>query len=231
MGIRAFRSARGRFSSRAWPALRAARLAALAVCMATLPAGAAVVEGQIFDETGQPLAGVTVRLVHRTGGGLIPAFSADVQEEELASGVSDRNGFFAVELKQEVPPRGRLLLRCFDSARWDGVRYAPPVDHEIGLELRRDARALAMCRVADAPGWAAVAKAIARAGGATTAKGRVLRSAGLPQQVVPVDGGRTEWRYHGTTYVFAGEELVETRAEGTPAAPAAPAAAPPAGGA
>ncbi len=176
---------------------------------------AAVIEGQVFDGQGRPLAGLAVSVVERTGGGPFPELADPEQERELAREASDNHGFFRIDLgSREL--RGQVLVRCYDPRKWDSLRYAAPEDRDVTRALRERSRVIVTVLVADAAGWAELAREIARVGGAESDRGRVLRRAGPPPETVVQKDGQVEWRYPAVVYVFRDGVLVDTRRPALP---------------
>ncbi|RMF74951.1 MAG: carboxypeptidase regulatory-like domain-containing protein [Acidobacteria bacterium] len=177
-------------------------LTTLALATALSVAGApdsATIDGQVFDAEGRPLAGVSVVLVDRAAG--LAALARGEQEIELGRARTDRLGFFRIEadLSESV---GRLLVRCVADRHWDVRRYELPVDVDITTPLRERRHAIATLLVRDAPGWRELRRAIVRAGGARTERGRILRTHGLPPETVTSLDGRSVWIYPSARYVF-----------------------------
>ena len=185
----------------------------------TLAAGAALslaaadepvaVDGQVFDTEGRALAGVTVVLVDRASG--LASLARGAQEIELGRTRTDRQGFFRIEADR-AQAVGRLLVRCLVEERWDRQRYEPPDDVDVSGALREQGHAIATVLVREAPAWRELRRAILRAGGTATERGRILRTHGMPPETVATADGRVTWIYPSASYVFdpAGR-LVESR--------------------
>ncbi len=189
-----------------------AAVAVLAAAGASGPALAGTVEGQAFDREGRPLAGVTVALLERSGGGLLSRSPA--QEQVLLRVRTDAQGFFAFDTgPREV--RGKVVVRCADGPGWDALRYAAPGEVEVTRGLRDRGRAVVSCVAEDAPGWRALAQEIERVGGPGSDRGQVLRRHGLPPETVTAADGSVEWRYPGGA-VFAFRDGALVRAPEAP---------------
>ncbi len=167
-----------------------------------------LIEGQAFDRSGASLPGFAVRLTLRTETASLPWKPVVVTERVVASAVTDAAGFFSLALA-DADLEGTLLLRCGDPAKWDAIRYAPPVEYEVSSRIRRGRAAVFNCIPGDAAGWPELAREINRAGGLKTPRGKVLRARGLPPETVTLVDGVVEWRYPGAVYRFRGAELVE----------------------
>lgn len=185
----------------------------LLCCCVSSAAFAATVEGQLFDRDGRGLGGVTIVLVERRPG-LLQTIEGGPEENVLARARSDRQGFFKIEVREPLPS-GRLFVRASSGDGWDRHRYAIPADIDVTLSLNRTRHAVATLVADSAPSWPGLEKAIERAGGITTERGRILRTHGLPPETQAMPGGRVIWRYPSATYVFdAKGALIETHAEG-----------------
>ncbi len=183
-----------------------AAAAALSLAAADEPV---VVDGQVFDADGRALAGVTVVLVDRASG--LASLARGAQEIELGRTQTDRQGFFRLEADR-AQAVGRLLVRCLAGERWDRQRYAPPDDIDVSVALREQDHAIATVLVRDAPGWRELRRAILRAGGTATERGRILRTHGMPPETVATADGRVTWIYPSASYVFDRTgRLVESR--------------------
>lgn len=187
-----------------------ALLCALAAAAIAPAAAAATIDGQVFDRDGQPLAGITVRVIEQRGGGFLAPKRGAVNEVEVAQATTDRHGFFTIDLGPRSL-RGTYVVRSFDPGRWDRLRYGLPLDRDVTEQLEDDGRAIVACPVPDAPGWVELAREIARVGGVETDRGRILRRQGLPPETVAQNDGVTLWRYPGVVYTFRDGALVDTR--------------------
>ncbi|MDQ7005621.1 MAG: hypothetical protein Q9Q40_00130 [Acidobacteriota bacterium] len=174
-----------------------------------------VVEGQVFDEAGRGLAAVPVVAVERFEHLSLPGLERPAEVREVGRTRTDAAGFYRLDLGSG-PFKGRIVLRFGGGPGWDRVRYAPPEEKNITRLLRRRSRAVVNCRVGDAPGWAEVEHAIARAGGPESKRGRILRRHGMPRETLTLQNGAVEWRYPRVTYVFHGDDLVESRRRPAP---------------
>lgn len=192
-------------------------------CVGAATAG--VIEGQVFDDRGQPLAGVTVSAIERTGGGLLHRMGVRQKPQvdvEILRGTTDRHGFFALDTGPRTV-HGRVIVRCYDPKTFDAGRYRVPEDRDVTEPLADRGRAIVACRIADAPGRAELEREIERVGGPASPRGRILQRQGRPVEVVSQDDGLVLWRYANAVYVFRDGALVETRpvapvpaASGTP---------------
>ncbi len=175
--------------------------ACLLLVVAAIPAAASGVEGQVFDDEGKPLAGVTVRVVQVPPAPLLPRKGGQAPAPvEIARARTDEGGFFHLDLAG-WRPRGKVLLLVGDRGPWDALRYARPEPRDITRELRRRAGATVTVRVADAPGWADLRTAIERAGGTRTTLGRLLRRHGFPRRILADASGRLEYDFGGVRHV------------------------------
>ncbi|MCU0224771.1 MAG: hypothetical protein MUF27_12055 [Acidobacteria bacterium] len=172
------------------------------------PPAKTLIEGQAFDRSGASLPGFAVRLTLRTEAASLPWKPVVVTERVVASAVTDAAGFFSLALA-DADLEGSLLLRCGDPAKWDAIRYAPPVEYEVSTRVRRGRAAVFNCIPGDAAGWPELAREINRAGGLKSPRGKVLRAHGLPPETVTLVDGVIEWRYPGAVFRFRGAELIE----------------------
>lgn len=166
-----------------------------------------VVEGQMFDTDGNPIAGAPVKIVGQFG--KIPFSNKPPTERELIAGTTDPYGFFALELSDD---RGadRMLVRSFEATRWDHVRHAPEPDVDVTRDLRRHGRAIVTLKIDDASGWAELQREWMRVG-ANTARGKILRTHGYPAETIQRSDGGVEWRYPSVRYQFDAQgKLVRT---------------------
>lgn len=191
------------------------RLLAAAVCLvallaATGDARAARVEGQVFDQQGESLAGVSVVVSEVPQAGRVARVpgTEPVPPTRVASALTDEHGFFVIELGARSF-RGEVFVGCENTESWDGLRYAVPPPREIGDDLRRDRDVTVTFRVEDAPGWHELVREIERVGGPDSKRGKILRRRGMPPETLVTLDGRVEWRYKGVTFVFEGGELTD----------------------
>jgi hypothetical protein len=166
------------------------------------------IEGQAFDRSGASLPGLAVRLTLRVESVTLPWKPIEVSERVVASAVTDASGFFSLSLA-DADLEGTLLLRCGDPAKWDTIRYAPPVDHDVTTRVRKGRATVFNCVPGDAAGWPELAREINQVGGLRTPRGKVLRARGLPPETVTLIDGLIEWRYADAVYRFRDAELVE----------------------
>ncbi len=173
------------------------------------PAGAATIEGQVFDRAGAPLTGVTIAVLERTGGNAF-GLGAPATDETLGTASTDRQGFFSFDTGPRSV-RGRVIVRLSGGAGWDARRFAAPVDRDVTGPLRDRGRAVVAMLVDDAPGWGELQREVARVGGPASDRGRILRSQGMPPETETQNDGIVEWRYPGVSYLFRDGALVDTR--------------------
>jgi len=166
------------------------------------------IEGQAFDRSGASLAGFAVRLTLRVESATLPWKPIEVTERVVASAVTDASGFFTLAIA-DADLEGTLLLRCGDPAKWDAIRYAPPVEHDVTARVHKGRSTVVNCVPSDAAGWPELAREINQAGGLRTPRGKVLRARGLPPETVTLVDGVVEWRYPDAAFRFRGAELVE----------------------
>ncbi|GEM_PF-7018649 len=181
--------------------VRGAVVACLLLLGAILPAAASGVEGQVFDDEGKALAGVTVRVVQLPPAPLLPRKDGETPPPvEIARTRTDDRGFFRLELAG-WRPRGKVLLYVGDRGPWDALRYARPAPRDLTRDLRRRGGATVTVRVASAPGWPDLRAAIERAGGVASPLGRLLRRYGFPRRVVADATGRLEYDFGKVRHV------------------------------
>jgi hypothetical protein len=183
---------------------------------------ALTIEGQVFDDAGAAVAGVPVRLLMTRR--LVTLTDLSLRDE-FAEGPSTRTddaGFFRIDLRPD-PDFDYYYLRFYDRTGFDAVRYALPADEDVTAAVRAGRPIIVQRRLVDAPNWPAVVRELERVGGSGSARGRILRVLGLPDQVVPRGGGVTEWRYERARvrYLIQDGEVVE-RASLAPAEPVSP---------
>jgi hypothetical protein len=182
----------------------------LGACFLVPSVEAAQVRGQVFDASGEPIAGVKVAVVEVEGGGRGVFGGDETAPEELrvASDRTDQQGLFEIELGARSFS-GDVFVRCVPGPGWDGLRYALPDPKEVTRELRRGEDVSATFRVDDAVGWRELKREIERVGGRDSKRGKILRKRGHPPEVLTTVDGREEWRYPGVTFVFEAGELVD----------------------
>lgn len=188
-----------------------AALAVAVLVLVTGAAGAATIEGQVFDTSGEPLGDVDILVVQQRGGSIIPGLDRPTDEKTWARGKTDDKGFFRIDV-QLPPRRGRVLVRIAPDG-WDDVRYVRPQDVNVTKPLRRHQWAAANFLVAETEDWPRVVREIRRVGGLDTDRGRVLRRHGLPAEREEAGEGSVVWAYPGVSFVFRDGELVKTRRE------------------
>ena len=180
------------------------------------------IEGQVFDAEGNAVAGAPVRLLMTRR--LITLTELSLRDEfaEGPSTRTDEAGFFRIDLRPD-PDYDYYYLRFYDRTSFDAVRYALPADEDLTGKLRAGQSVIVQRRLLDAPNWPALVRELERVGGAQSPRGRILRSLGLPDDVVSRRGGATEWRYEraGVRYVIQDGEVVE-RASLAPAEAVSP---------
>lgn len=173
------------------------------------PATAATVEGQVFDENARPLGGVVLHLVHEEKGPL-GGLAGSGESRVVATTSTARDGFFRLDVALGEKPGGRYFVKAV-AKDWDGLRYALPAQIEVSESLVSSGQALANVLVRDARGWRELAHEIRRAGGVRSERGRILRTHGLPTQILGSTAGTVVWTYPNVSYVFRNGDLVETR--------------------
>lgn len=192
---------------RAGGAFVLAALAALA--LSWFPAASAErmihVEGKVTDPGGGGVAGIPVRLFKTRRSLSVGKFSSGGQVTEAARTVTDANGYFEIRI-----PRDRTyddyFLRYHDTEGFDRVKYMIPPDREITRDLRRETPLILDLPLQFDPQWDEVQRRLA-AVGEDSARGKVLRSMGIPEREMNgtgPDGPRLEWWYHtrGVVYFF-----------------------------
>jgi hypothetical protein len=187
---------------------------ALTLICVGAPVLAAEVRGQVFDSSGEPLAGVTVAVFETEGGGRSVFGGSEPAPEptRVASTQTNEQGLYTIELGARQFG-GDVFVRCVGGPGWDDLRYALPKPRDVTRELRDGKDVSATFRVRDAPGWHELQREIQRAGGPNSKRGKILRRRGLPPETLTTVEGRVEWRYPGVTFVFEGEELVDIQRE------------------
>jgi hypothetical protein len=213
--------------------VRAALIAALALCLAPAPpevlaAGEKriLVQGRLLDDKGAPLAGWPVSLI-RTKRYVELTRKVIGGDVDLAARVqADKDGFFTIDIPRE---RGYQFyyLRFLDPEVFDPVQYVAPADWEITSTAKRGRLTQINKVIAHTPDWDELQRRLESVGGETTTRGRVLRTIGLPEKTATTSDGAEEWWYfsRGIMYTFRGDQPVgEQRFE-----PVVSAAAPPAG--
>ena len=125
---------------------------------------------------------------------------------------TDVNGYFTIDV-----PKARgfqfWFVRFLDPATFDAVKYQPPADVEITADARRGRVSRIDTTIRFQKDWSELLQRISEAGGEGTARGKILRTLGLPEKVVAeqatVQGnlgspGNEEWWYftRGIVYQF-----------------------------
>jgi hypothetical protein len=217
------------------PAVLTALLALVLTAALTSPAtasadgggGARALEGQVFDAAGEPVGGVPVRVLMTRRLLKLGDFSV---EDDVAAGpstVSDARGFYRLSWTPDQA-YDYFYLRFYDAETFDAVRYALPTDEDITQRVRSGRPVIVNRRLEDAPTWPELRREIERVGGVETPRGEILRALGMPDQVVPLDGGVVEWRYEraGVRYRLREGRLVEVLRPSAPMADASAGGAP-----
>jgi hypothetical protein len=184
-------------------------------------------EGQVFDRAGQAVGGVPVRVLMTRRVLQIGEFTI---RDDVGAGPATRTddrGFFALTFVPD-PDFDYFYLRFYDAVTFDAVRYAPPADEDITMRVREGRSVIVQRRLEDAPSWPALVREMDRVGGPQSPQGKILRALGLPDAVVPLQDGLTEWRYErmGLRYRMRDGKVIETVRQGTPVSPPAPVVVP-----
>jgi len=169
-----------------------------------------ILEGQVFDTSGSPVPGVPVRVLMSRRVLALTDFSL---RDEFAEGPATRTGatgFFRLELTAH-PDYDFYYLRFYDTTTFDAVRFALPRDEDITDRVRDRRDVIVQRQLDDAPHWPAVRREVQRVGGVDSPRGRILRTLGLPDDVVRLPDGRSEWRYEraGVRYILRDGEVLE----------------------
>ena len=184
--------------------------ALLPVAARTPDAPPMTIEGQVFDAEGTPVAGVPVRLLMTRR--LITLTELSLRDEfaEGPSTQTDDAGFFRIDLRPD-PDYDYYYIRFYDRTSFDAVRYALPADEDVTGKVRAGQPVIVQRRLVEAPNWPTLVRELERVGGPHSPRGRILRSLGLPDDVVSRGGGATEWRYRraGVRYLIQNGEVVD----------------------
>jgi hypothetical protein len=210
-------------TDRAGGAIRgsAGRLASAASALLVLLAPAAVfaqgeetrvsLRGRVIDETGEGVAGQTVRVLKsRTYVKLGGLRSLD-QSVEDAKSATDPLGFFEFEYRPD-PAFPYYYLRFYDPKTFDAVKYRLPEDRDVSKRLRSGRPVEVTVSLRFQPDWPKVKSLLATYPPGSQV-GQVLRSLGLPTSQAPEGPGRELWTYDkaGVAYVVEGTRIIETR--------------------
>jgi len=197
---------RGRGGLGVTAAVVLAAAASIAAREASVP-----VRGMVTDESGAPVAGLTVRVLKsRSVVDLANLRSRDQSLEELRT-TTDAQGFFEIQLVSD-PRFPYYHLRYYDPKTFDAVKYALPEDRDISRKVRKG-RTVQASRVLEFHrDWPKV-QALLEQHAPGTQAGQVLRALGLPTRRAPRDGGRESWTFEkaGVEYVLEGSRVLETR--------------------
>lgn len=171
--------------------------------------GKVLVRGTVINEEGQPIAGVTVRLL-KTRTLIRPGkMSLEDQVVEGARTVTDRHGMFEMELDRDRSYE-RYFVRFYDSKTFDSVQFQLPEDREVTKKWKRRRPIVVTQVLQHSPDWAEIQEWIARYG-ASSGAARILRALGLPERIDDSEGNdRVEWCYdgEGICYHLVGSEVL-----------------------
>ena len=167
--------------------------------------------GRVIDETGEGVAGQTVRVLKsRTYVKLGGLRSLD-QSVEDAKSATDPLGFFEFEYRPD-PAFPYYYLRFYDPKTFDAVKYRLPEDRDVSKRLRSGRPVEVTVSLRFQPDWPKV-KALLDTYPPGSQVGQVLRSLGLPSGRAPEGPGRELWTYDkvGVSYLIEGVKIIETR--------------------
>jgi hypothetical protein len=190
-------------------------------------AGAAMsIRGVITDTSGAPVAADTVRLLKTRKVRVLGAAPDADQAIEEARARTDAEGRFTIDaaIDNAFP---FWFVRFYDPATFDGVKYRLPADLDVSRQVRAGAVIDAGVVLKFHPDWPQV-RALVDEYGASSRRGQILRSLGLPTRRTPGDEGHETWEFAraGVTYVLDGDRVIETRRAPTAGQPPAPTSGP-----
>jgi len=190
-----------------------ASLLAVAAPRAAEPVGEVVIHGTILDAAGKPLSGYPVRLIKTKTTLNLLHFSTGSQQQEYGRTETDAEGRFEMRVLPD-PKFDYFYLRFYDPKTFDPVRYAVPADINITKPFKSKGDVQADSVIKDHADWAKVSSLVAEFG-ATSNRGKILRSLGLPErrQTFPESPGRENWWYYakGLCYQLQGDQVLHKR--------------------
>ncbi len=175
--------------------------------------GNRVVTGQVTDQAGTPVANSPVLVVARNLELSVLRYEYEERGRIELKTFTNPEGRYRLEF---VPARSgnNFYLFFFDASHFDGVKYKRPEPIEITDRLKQADPVVVNQVLQFTPAWPEVERQIAYFG-AESARGKILRSHGLPdkREPSPEAGGDAEiWWYYseGVSFSFAGDALTRT---------------------
>ncbi len=167
--------------------------------------------GRIVDETGEGVAGQTVRLLKSRTYVKVGGLRSLDQSVEDARVTTDALGFFELDYRAD-PLFPYYFLRFYDPKTFDAVKYRLPEDRDISKRLRSGRPVQVAVSLRFQPDWPKV-KALLDTYSPGSQVGQVLRSLGLPSSRAPEGPGRELWTYDKArvAYVVEGSRVIATR--------------------
>ena len=169
------------------------------------------VRGRVVDETGEGVAGQSVRLLKSRTYVKLGGLKALDQSVEDARTTTDSLGFFEFDYRLD-PAFPYYFLRFYDPKTFDAVKYRLPEDRDVSKRLNSGRPVQVTASLKFQPDWPKV-KALLETYSPASQVGQVLRSLGLPSAKSPEGPGRELWTYDkaGVSYVVEGARILETR--------------------
>ena len=187
-----------------------ALLAAPAAALAGQPPPSATVRGSVADTSGDPVMGLTVRLLKTRTVRQFKAPKSKDQVVEEARGRTNEKGEFQIDFTLD-PEFHAYFVRFYDPKLFDSVKYQLPPDMEISRQVELGGIVETHVVLKTQPDWPQV-KALVDEYGSASQRGQVIRTLGLPTRKETLPEGRELWVFEpaGIAYVIAGERIIET---------------------
>jgi len=139
-----------------------------------------VVRGRVTNALGEGVAGIPVRVLATRRVVRFLTVESRPAEKEVIVGTTDDNGFYELTM-EKLRDYDFYFLRFYDTAGFDGVRYAIPADVEITSSISKRRPVVEDLMLTDSPEWDAVERLVALYGEGST-RGRIVRDLGVPDR-------------------------------------------------
>ena len=174
-----------------------------------------IVRGRVTNAQGEGVAGIPVRVLATRRVVRFLTVESRPAEKEVFVGTTDANGFYELTM-EKLRDYDFYFLRFYDSAGFDGVRYAVPSDVEITSRISKRRPVVEDLLLADSPEWDAVERLVALYGEGST-RGRIVRDLGVPDRTERRSGEdgieRETWWFEtaGVAYIIEDGRVLERK--------------------
>ena len=172
-----------------------------------------VIHGTIRNQAGGPMPQYPVRLIKTKTTLNLLHFSTGSRLVEYGRTQTDAEGRYELKVLPD-PKFDYFYLRFYDPKTFDPVRYSVPADVDITKRFKTKPDLEVDAVIQDHPDWAKV-EALLSEFGATSNRGKILRSLGLPErrQTFSDSPGKESWWYYakGLCYQLQGDQVLKIR--------------------